>query len=260
MSEILASPEQNTNTYQVSDITNLMITSFRFARGNVTIQRGFLSFIADNYSNRFGDSAIFDAALEPTQQVGRDIYLRHAASTPAEDQMDSYKQQADNEVKKFMGDFRTFVEDGSMADHYVFLSDMVPKLIYREHLLLESFQVNPERKRGPITAFSSNLVTYGLLGKATKHENFNRTGREEFDAAFEAIAKLLLDEPDRVLNPDAPETTKGANHLADIIRAHIASHPDDEPALSEVLAGTALAATLQEKVDPSNVPLAITAA
>lgn len=243
MSEALANPEQNTNTYTARDMVGLMITSFRLSRGGENMQQGLLSFTAENYRDRFGDQSILETALPDMREAAFQTYSRIHGG--ASEDLAHARTKADTELGYYAGALRQFLKDGNYEWNYVPTTEMATGIITSDFKLLDKFQDPTKvRETGAVRTFSSNLVTYGLLGRASGRgeEEINHTGREEFDAAFETAANIVLHEPER-LAYDQP--AEGAAVITKIIDAHIAAHPEDGPLVKGVITGTALETYLQ---------------
>jgi hypothetical protein len=183
--------------YDTGKVTNLIVNSFRFSRGSSTLHNAILLYLADSFGERFTADNISDAVPSVIRAAERYTSNPHMHVQLPRD-----------------------VIEAEVARRTNYLSDAVKyNFSCSPEALLESvLEADIVKIPGYDNIQSiSNFVTYALLGRSTRSE--------EYDSLFKLVADTYMMYPggtDANLSPD-----NALSFVPQIIDTHLQAHPND---------------------------------
>lgn len=218
----LTAPEDGASMFNEAKLARLLVNSFRLSRGNASLQNDLLRFLAITYGSQI-DRSILPAVIARANAQALAYYTNSAlhpekrsTSNPKTDVMVEVSDAAKGLVHAL--DNRQPLDRG---------------LLYIS-IISTDYDWRPEVRKNrtryqPVKPYSSNLVSYGFLGKTT--------GVREFDPIFQLAADFLVAGKFRTA---AEYTFFRTDSIQEIIDDHLANFNADRDQLKAKLAGTAL--------------------
>jgi len=228
--------EEATALYEVKDVVSLLVNSFRFSRGYASAQYAILEFIGHTFGDRFGDAAILDEALLPSQEAASAIYTNrglhpHREDGASEKSEADVREQVDDEVKSFMFALASYVDDHGRGDLDGSADDeLCNGLISADYNWVPENRNLSSLSLAPVRPYSSNLVANGFLERSV--------GRPEFDTMFQRASQLLLQGFEEI-EWDVG-SLRSMERVQSIVNAHLLVQPEDATPLGDALAETNL--------------------
>lgn len=196
--------------YDTDKVTNLIVNSFRFSRGSSTLHSAILLHLADSFGDRLTDENISESIPGVVRAAERYTSNPHL-------HVKLHKEVIEEEVAE-----RAKYLTEAVGHNLVSNRDELLGLILEADIVkMPGYDNIDSISEG--RPYKSNFVTYGLLGRSTRSE--------EYDSMFKSVADTYRKHQagyNVYIWPDNALT-----HVPKIIDTHLQAHPEDAGVLQK---------------------------